>query len=463
MLLAKGTARLPARSVFLKYHPMKAVSYRQIWKIAYPILVSLIAEHLILMTDTAFLGRVGEIELGASALAGVFFLAIFMIGFGFSMGAQILIGRRNGEERFADIGPLVVQGGFFLVFLGLLAFLLTRLLASVILKELVASGPVYAAAIRYLDWRSFGFLPAFICLIFRAYYVGIGQTRILTISSFLMVAVNVVLNYLLIFGEWGFPEMGIGGAALASGIAEGVAMLFFILYTRSCMDLEKYGFSGAWVLKAALIRHILDVAVWIMIQYLVGVAIWFIFFVAVEHLGERAIAVSNITRSILTLMFMPIFALSSTAVSLTSNLIGAGRQEEVWGTCWKVIRLCLLITMPIALAIFAFPDIFARIYTDHAHLVAASRAAIRVAVTSLVISVPALILFQTISGTGNTRTALLLDLGPMLLVSLFIYGVIFHLKADVAVCWLNEHVYWGCVLVVSWVYMRTADWQNKEI
>ena len=70
---------------------------RQILKIAGPILVSVLMEHLIGMTDTAFLGRVGEVELGASALAGVYYLAIFMLGFGFSTGVQIMIGRRNGE------------------------------------------------------------------------------------------------------------------------------------------------------------------------------------------------------------------------------------------------------------------------------------------------------------------------------------------------------------------------------
>ena len=65
-------------------------TYKQIWTIAYPILISLIMEQLIGMTDTAFLGRVGEIELGASAIAGVYYLAIFMMAFGFSIGAQIL-------------------------------------------------------------------------------------------------------------------------------------------------------------------------------------------------------------------------------------------------------------------------------------------------------------------------------------------------------------------------------------
>lgn len=76
---------------------------KDIWKISYPILISLVVQNLINITDTAYLGHVGEVELGASALAGVFYMAIYMIGFGFSIGSQILIGRRNGEKRY-EIG-----------------------------------------------------------------------------------------------------------------------------------------------------------------------------------------------------------------------------------------------------------------------------------------------------------------------------------------------------------------------
>ena len=90
-------------------------TYKQIWTIAYPILISLIMEQLIGMTDTAFLGRVGEIELGASAIAGVYYLAIFMMAFGFSIGAQILIARRNGEGNYKEIGPIFYQGVYFLL------------------------------------------------------------------------------------------------------------------------------------------------------------------------------------------------------------------------------------------------------------------------------------------------------------------------------------------------------------
>lgn len=68
---------------------------KEIWRVAYPILISLVVQNLINITDTAFLGRVGEIELGASALAGVYYMSVYMIGFGFSTGAQILMARRK--------------------------------------------------------------------------------------------------------------------------------------------------------------------------------------------------------------------------------------------------------------------------------------------------------------------------------------------------------------------------------
>ena len=87
-------------------------TYKEIWLIAYPILISLLMEQMIGMTDTAFLGRVGEIELGASAIAGIFYIVMFMVAFGFSIGAQILIARRNGEQQYKEIGNFIKESIF---------------------------------------------------------------------------------------------------------------------------------------------------------------------------------------------------------------------------------------------------------------------------------------------------------------------------------------------------------------
>ena len=92
-------------------------------------------EHMIGLTDTAYLGRVGEVELGASALAGVYYLVIYMLGFGFSVGAQVLMARRNGEGEYKRIGEVFTQGGLFLFLLAAVLFTASNLLTPHLLHR----------------------------------------------------------------------------------------------------------------------------------------------------------------------------------------------------------------------------------------------------------------------------------------------------------------------------------------
>ena len=214
-------------------------SYRTIWKISYPIFLSLLAQHIIIVVDTAFLGRVGEIELGASAIGGLFYVCLFMLGFGFGTGTQILIGRRNGEKNFNQIGTYVDHSIYFLVVMGLILFFLTRIVSSDVLQFILSSENIYHASKEYLDIRIWGLVFAFINMAFRGFYIGVTQTRYLAYTATLMAIVNITLDYLLIFGNYGFPEMGIAGAALASVIAEISAVLFFLIITIVKVDLSK--------------------------------------------------------------------------------------------------------------------------------------------------------------------------------------------------------------------------------
>ena len=101
--------------------------------------------------------------------------------------------------------------------------------------------------------------------IFRAFYVGIARTGILTYSSLAMVCTNILLNYALIFGKYGMPEMGIAGAALASTVAEAVAMCCYIVYTLKFIDLKKYGFDAVQaVFSGEILKKVFSVSFWMM-------------------------------------------------------------------------------------------------------------------------------------------------------------------------------------------------------
>lgn len=435
---------------------------KQILQITFPVLMSLLMEHMIGLTDTAYLGRVGEAELGASALAGVYYLVIYMLAFGFSIGAQVLIARRNGEADYKRIGPVFLQGSFFMLLMAAVMFTLSNLYSPQLLHKLIGSEKVYEATMSYMNWRVYGFFFSFLAVMFRAFYVGTTNTKILTANSVVMVLTNVVLNYILIFGKFGFPALGIAGAAIASSISEAVSVLFFVLYTWRKVDYRKYGLFTYEGIDWRMLRQILNVSFWIMVQHGVAFFGWFIFFVAMEHHGERPLAVTNVVRSISSFLFMFVNAFASTNSSLVSNLIGSGRTEEVMGLCGRTVRLCYCFVLPMALLIALFPSLVLRIYTDNPDLIANSVSSLWVMLSSYLLAVPAFIFFFSISGTGNTRTALLIDMLSIAVYVLYIFYVAVWNKMDVAVCWTTEHVY-NIMIFTSFIYMWKGHWRNKRI
>lgn len=443
---------------------MKTVySNKDIWKIAYPCLISLVMEQLIGMTDTAFLGRVGEVELGASAIAGVYYLAIFMVGFGFSIGAQIIIARRNGERNYKDIGNVFYHGIYFLFVLAVVMFFASHWLSPLLLKKVVSSEHIYEAAISYIDWRVYGFFFSFAAAMFRAFYIGTTQTKTLTLNSIIMVLSNVLFNYVLIFGKFGFPALGIAGAAIGSSLAELVSLVFFIVYTSRKIDCSKYGINCFVHFNGRVLQNIFKISLWTMIQNFFSLSTWFLFFLFVEHLGERSLAITNVIRSLSGFPFMIMMAFASTCGSLVSNLIGAGKHDYVHVTIWQHIRLAYVFVLSLVLVYALFPQFIISIFTDIPEIIVDGVPSLWVLCTIYLISVPANIYFQSVSGTGNTQKAFLLEMVTLVIYVAYSYFIIVYLKLDVAYCWTNEHVYALFILLFSYYYMRNGNWRDTKI
>ena len=436
---------------------------KQIWIISYPILISLFMQNLIGITDTAFLGRVGEVELGASALAGVYYLAIYMIGFGFSTGAQILMARRNGEHEYKEIGGIMMQSCGFLLVLATVMYILTVLFSPYVLSKLISSEVIYQSAMQYMDWRIYGLFFSLMSVMFRAFFVGTTQTKALTLNAVVMVLSNAVLNYGLIFGKFGFPQMGIAGAAIASVAAEAISVLFFAIYMWYKVDTSKYAFFEFARYKRKQLYQVFNISIWIMIQNFFTIGTWFLFFVAVEHLGERSLAISNIVRSISTIMFMPVTAFATTASTLVGNVMGAGKSEQVIPICKKVIGLCFIALIPLWIITYLAPELLLRIYTDNASLLNSSIPSLFVLASCYILAVPGAVLFNAVSGTGNTRSALAIELSMLVFYVAYIWFVIIGMKVDVMYSWFSEHIYWGTMLLFTYIYLKKAKWQLKKI
>ena len=210
------------------------------------------------------------------------------------------MGRRNGENKPEDIGSVFWHSLLFLTALSTVLLIGTQYFGPALLRLFISSDDVYHAAWRYLDWRMWGVYFSMVACLFRAFFVGTTQTGVLKYNAVVMVLSNVVLNYVLVFGHFGFPALGIAGAAIASSIASGISMLFFIVYTFFKVDYHRFALHRLPKFKFRLLAKMLNVSLWMMVQSFLSLITWFLFFIAIERLGQRELAVTNVLRTVMS-------------------------------------------------------------------------------------------------------------------------------------------------------------------
>ncbi len=405
-------------------------------------------EQLINITDAIFLGHVGEVELGASALASVYYLAIYMLGFGFSLGLQVMIARRNGEERYKETGKTFFQGLFFLSGLAIFLSLTSYVLSPVILKYFIHSPEIYKAAVDYLEWRCFGLLFSFPFLAFRAFFVGITKTRVLSWAATLAVFINIPCNYLFIFSF----NLGISGAAMASSLAEAGSLLILVIYVFLQINKENWGLR--LVYDGILLKSLFHLSVWSMMHAFISVAPWFLFFVAIERLGEVQLAVSNIIRSISTVFFVIVNSFAATTGSLVSNLIGAGEGKSMFRLCGKILRLGYAVGFPLIIIAMLLNKQIVGFYTDNVALIELAYYPFIVMLLNYTFALPGYVFMNAVTGTGNTRIAFIFQISTIAFYLFYLYLLSYSFTATLPVYLMAEYLFVILLGVQSYIYLK---------
>lgn len=415
------------------------------------------------MIDTAFMGRVGEVELGAAAIAGIFYIVLYMIGFGFSTGAQILMARRNGEGRIKEIGSIMDHSIYVMLAMGIFLFVIIRYFSPAMLRPFIASDEIFNASVIYLQYRIYGVFFAFFNVLSRAFFVGITRTRLLIVSAVIMASVNVVFDYILIFGHLGLPAMGIGGAAIASVIAEGASALFFLVYILNMSDRHNYNLFRFPKFNLQIIKKTFDVSVFIMLQYIFSLSAWFIFFMIIEKMGERSLAISNIIRSMYMVLMIPVWAFSVTTSTLVSNTIGKGHTHLVIPIIKRITGFTFISVILTLVPLLFIPGLIIRVYTPDASLIAEGVPSVYVIFGAVVMFALAQNMFSGVSGTGNTRDALVIEIFTLVIYLFVTWYIGIYMKQPIAVVWFCEYVYFTALGLFSYFYLKSRRWELKSI
>jgi Na+-driven multidrug efflux pump len=278
-----------------------------------------------------------------------------------------------------------------------------------------------------------------------------------------MAVVNVVLDYVLIFGHWGFPKLGIAGAGIASTTAEACALLYFLIVTFRNTRVKEYDLFRLVKPQWAIIKSTLGVSIFVMMQMVLSLGCWFVFFMFIEKMGERPLAVSNIIRSLYLLLMIPGWALCSVTNTLVSNALGEEKPEYVIPIVRKMVKFCI-VSMAIVLGLAAtIPRYAISIYTNDASLIEATIPSYYIIIVALFIFAMVSILFNGVLGTANTNISFLIEAITLSAYLTFAWNMAVRLHVKIEMVWTSEFVYSLILGTLSYWYLKKGRWRGKVI
>ncbi len=439
-------------------------SYKQILSISVPIMLGSAAQNIIVLSDNVFLYHVSETDFAAVGLVGVFYLIIASIGYGFSRGGQILIARRHGEGDFRAAGNYFKALVLFELGMAIVLFLFLLFGSEWFFALFVENEDIYRKCLEYIYPRSFGVFFSYVGVSFVAFYTGIARTKIIVYDTFILIVVNIVLNYILIFGHLGFEPMGIAGAGWASTLAEVVAFLAFIVYLIFDKVNKAYGITDRQLIKLKLVRQTFDISAPIVWQSIIGLGSWFIFFTLIENMGSRELEISNLIRNIYLILSIPCWGYSAGINTLVSNFIGNRKRQAVVPIIWKTAKMNLMTTLLFAVPVAIFPEFFLYPLFGSEDMSLVNEAKHLMPILVLILSIFSFgsIFINGLTGTGHTKTALWIQ--SIFVAFYIIYSVIvikiLGLGLDWA--WSVEIFYWVGIFIVCYWYLKSKKWHLKR-
>lgn len=441
------------------------LTYRQIWRISAPIMLGSAAQNVIALSDAVLLYHLGEVEFGAIGFVGVFYITIAAIGYSFSRGGQIMIARRMGEGRHGAVGHVFHTMLLFELALALLMWAFMQFATPWFFRLFLDHSPeIYQKSLEYIHYRAYGIFFSYAGIALISLYSGIARPAIILADTVILAIVNLGLNYGLIFGKFGLPAMGIGGSGLASSIAEVVAFIVFVaymIYDKKNRSLRIFTVPEPdWPLT----RQQLNLSLPVVANAAVGQGSWVFFFGMVENLGARALAISNLARTVYLLLSIPMWGFSSGVNTLVSNLIGQERRHEVLSAAWKTGKLCWAVSMLIAVPVLLFPGqlLYPLLGKSDMSLIGETQPVFYLMLLIVSLATFGVVFMNALAGTGASWFGLKLQALVVAVYLGYLYFITNFTELGLIWVWAAEVIYWVVMIALVLLYLRSEDWHQME-
>ncbi|WP_396140034.1 MATE family efflux transporter [Flavobacterium sp.] len=326
-------------------------------RLAYPVIIGMLGHTLIGIVDNIMVGKLGSTELAAVSLGNSMIFVAMSLGIGFSTAITPIVAESDAENDISKIRSAFYHGLFLCTILGILLFGLV-LLAKPIMELLNQPKEVITLAKPYIDWVAFSLVPLIIYQGYKQFADGLSLTKVSMYAIVMANILHVVINYLLIYGIWIFPKMGILGAALGTVISR-IAMVVFMHIILSRKEQLKQYFQNFSFdeIKKEMINKIVNLGFPSAMQMLFEVLLFTAAIWLCGNIGKTSQAANQIALSLASMTFMVAMGLSVVSMIRISNQKGLNDYKQLVIVARSIFLLAILIEILFAVMFMALHQV----------------------------------------------------------------------------------------------------------
>ena len=444
--------------------------YKDVLRISLPLVGSMASTTVMLFTDRMFLGWYSMDAIAAATPAGLtaFMFTCFFLGVVAYTNTFIAQYTGSGEHR--EVGSALWQGIYFALFAGVILVAIS-FTAEPIFK--LANHPleVQQLEVIYFEILMMGAIFSLLHDALACFYSGRGLTLTIMVVSMIGAAVNIPLDYALINGKWGFPQLGIAGAAYATVLGHSLILLLYIVLVFRPGNIRAFYLVKEWKLKLDLFKRLMKFGIPAGISFFVEIFAFTLFLFMVGQLGKMELAATNITFAINMLAFLPMIGFSIGTSTLVGQAIGRGRPEDGVVATNSALHICFCYMASIALIYLLFPEWLFTLFkpdnslgTDYSQLVQMGRVLLLFVAAYSIFDTGNIIFAAAIKGAGDTRfvtwTIASMSTGLMVIP---VYVSIKYFNGGLYLAWSFITAYVCLISFIFWWRFKQGKWKSMRV
>lgn len=342
-----------------KYFTIEKSKLKTIWKIAWPLIIANSFWNLQLTIDRIFLGNFSTESLGAAmAVMGVFWVPMALLQ-QTSSYVTTFVAQYFGAKQEEKIGESFWQAIYISIIGGVL-FLVLNYFSGSFFALVGHSDRLQTLEVDYFNALGFTALPTALVAAISGFFTGLGDSKKVIGINFVGLIFNIVLDYILIFGNFGFDSYGISGAGYATAIATYFAALYGIIVLIKSKSIKKYALKSAWAWNKNLMSKFLKYGLPSGFQWALEGMAFTVFLIIMGRLkdGEAALSSSSIAVTVMMLAVLPSMGIAQAVLTIVGQKIGEKKPHEAVEYTWGGVKLSFIYILLVAMTFWLIPDFY---------------------------------------------------------------------------------------------------------